>query len=204
LTAATASSDRPADGVREESTRRLWRGTISFVVYVFTAGLYGIWWFFVSRQEMDEELGRKRSPGRAVLEGIGQLIPLVSAYVWYRTISDINTLRAKVGAPAVNLWGWVTALALAWPCVYIFPEVLGPALDAFNADMREIIRALGYALVPAEVIVFGFMVGYWNEYWMEKLGEDRAENRRFGPVDIAFAALAVLGIAGLIVAAVSA
>lgn len=203
MTAAAASSDRPADGVREGAPRRLWRGGISFVIYLFTAGLYGIWWFFVSRQEMDEELERPRSPGRALLEGIGQLIPLVSAYVWYRTIKDVNTLRAKVGAPPVNLWGWVTAIALAWPCIFIFPEILGPALDAFNADMREIIRALGYALVPAEVLVFGYMVGYWNEYWMEKHGE-RAERRPFGPVDIAFAVLAVLGVAGLIVAAASA
>ena len=202
MTAATASSDRPAGDVRTESPRRLWRAGIAFVLYVFTGGLYGIWWFFVSRQEMDEELGRKRSAGRALLEGIGQLIPVVSAYVWYRTITDINALRAKVGAPAVGLWGWVAAIALAWPCIYIFPEVLGPALDAFNADMREIIRAVGYALAPAQVLVFGYMVGYWNEYWLEKYG-DSAARRPFGPVDIVCAVLAVAGIVGLVVALVA-
>jgi hypothetical protein len=203
VTAATASSDRPADVALEETDRRLWRGAISFIVYLLTAGLYGVWWFFVARQEMDEALGRKRSPGIALLEGIGQLIPLVSAFVWYRTITDINAARAKVRAPAVNLWGWVAAIALAWPCIYILPTILGPLLDAFNPDMREIIKAVGYALVPAEVLVFGYMVGYWNEYWMEKLG-DRARNRRFGPVDIAFIALAVAAVAGLIVVAVTA
>jgi hypothetical protein len=203
MTAATASSDKPVDAVGEAGERRLWRGVLSFVLYIFTAGLYGVWWFFVSRQEMAEELDRKPSPAIALLEGIGQLIPIISAYVWYRTISDMNTLRAKVGAPALNLWGWIVALALAVPCIYILPEVLGPALDAFNPDMREIIRAVGYALVPAEFLVFGYMVGYWNEYWMEKLGEGAAR-RRFGPIDMAFAVLAVLGAAGLVVAAVSA
>lgn len=203
MTAATASSDERADAVGEIGERRLWRGGLSFLLYIFTGGLYGVWWFFVARQEMAEELDRKPSPAIALLEGIGQLFPLISAYVWYRTITDMNALRAKVGAPAVNLWGWVTALALAVPCIYILPEVLGPVLDAFNADMREIIRAVGYALIPAQFLVFGYMVGYWNEYWMEKLG-DRAARRRFGPVDIAFAVLALLGVAGLIVAAVSA
>ena len=202
MTAAAASSDRPADAVRADAPRVLWRAGIAFVLYVFTAGLYGIWWFFVSRQEMHEELGHKRAPGRALLEGIGQLIPLVSAYVWYRTITDINTLRAKVGAPAVNLWGWVAAIALSWPCIYIFPEVLGPALDAFNADMREIIRAVGYALAPAQVLVFGYMVGYWNEYWLEKLDENAAK-RPFGPVDIVCAIVAAVGIVGLAVALVT-
>jgi hypothetical protein len=203
MTAATASSDERADTVGEAGERRLWRGALSFVLYIFTGGLYGVWWFFVSRQEMAEELDRKPSPGIALLEGIGQMIPLISAFVWYRTITDMNTLRAKVGAPALNLWGWIVALGLAVPCIYILPEILGPALDAFNADMREIIRALGYALAPAQFLVFGYMVGYWNEYWMEKLG-DRASRRRMGPVDIAFVVLALLGAAGLVVAAVSA
>jgi hypothetical protein len=176
VTTATPSSDKPAEGLSQEPTRRLWHGMLTFILFLVTAGLYGIWWFFVSRQEMDEELGRSPSPARALLEGIGQLIPVVSAFVWYRTITDINAARAKVRAPEVNLWGWVAAIGLAWPCIVILPTILGPILDAFNPDMREIIKAVGYALVPAQVLVFGYMVGYWNEYWMEKLG-DRAEYR---------------------------
>jgi hypothetical protein len=203
VTATAASSDQPVDAVREESARRLWRGALSFVLYVLTGGLYGIWWFYVTRQEMAEELDRKPSPGVALLEGIGQLIPVISAYVWYRTISDMNELRVKIAAPALNLWGWVVALALAVPCIYLLPEVLGPALDAFNPDMREVIKALGYALAPAQFLVFGYMVGYWNEYWMERLGE-RAAYRRLGPIGLLFIVLALAGLAGLIVAAASA
>jgi len=201
VTAATAT--QPSDAVHEESARRLWRSTLSLILYVLTGGLYGIWWFVVSRPEMDEELGRPPSRGRAVLEGIGQLIPVVSAYVWFRTITDANVLREKVGAPPINRWGWVTALALSIPAIYVLPEILGPLLDAFNSDMRGIIRGLGYGLFPAQFLVFGYMVGYWNEYWMEKYGE-RAEKRRLGPVDFLFMVLAVLGAAGLIAAAASA
>jgi len=200
VTAATASE--PVGAVRDEGARRLWRGGLSFLVYILTGGLYGVWWFFVARQEMAEELDRKPSPGIALLEGIGQLFPLISAYVWYRTINDINTAREKVRAPAVNLWGWITALALAIPCIYILPEVLGPLLDLFNADMREIIRAVGYVMFPAQFLVFGYMVGYWNEYWMEK-HEERAATRPLGPVDIVFIILAAISLVGLIVLAVS-
>ena len=203
MTAATASSDQPVDAVRDEGARRRWRGALTFVVYLLTGGLYGVWWFFVARQEMAEELDRKPSPAIALLEGIGQLIPLISAFVWYRTITDINAARAKVSAPAVNRWGWVTALALSIPCIYILPEVLGPVFDAFNPDMREIVKALGYATYPAQFLVFGYMVGYWNEYWQEKHGED-VDYRPFGPVDYVFFALAVVGIVGGIVLAVSA
>jgi hypothetical protein len=197
VTATAASSDRPVDAVGTGSPQRLWRGALSFIVYVLTGGLYGVWWFFVSRQEMAEDLDRKPSPGLALIEGIGQLFPLISAYVWYRTITDINALRAKVGAPAVNLWGWVIALAASIPCIYILPEVLGPITDLFNHDVRELIKAVGYALFPAQFLVFAYMVGYWNEYWMEKYGEQVAY-RRFGPVDIVFVVLAVLSLVGLI------
>ena len=203
MTAATAGTDERVGAVDQESDRRLWRGALSFLLYVFTGGLYGVWWFFVSRQEMAAELDRKPSPLIALLEGIGQLIPMLSAWIWYRTIKDMNELRAKVGAPALNLWGWVTALALYIPCVFILPEILGPALDAFNPDMREVIKAVGYALVPVQFLVFGFMVGYWNEYWMEKLGE-RAARRRIGPIDIVFIVLGLAGLAGLVIAAVTA
>jgi hypothetical protein len=204
VTATTATPEQPpVEATDEAATRRLWPGALTFVVYLLTAGLYGVWWFWVTRQEMDDELGRKRSPGRALLEGIGQLIPVVAAYVWYRTINDMNDLRARVNAPAVNVWGWVAALALAVPAIYVLPEVLGPITDLFNNDVRDIIRAVGYALVPAQFLVFGYMVGYWNEYWMEKLG-DRAARRRIGALDIVFGVLAVLGLVGLILAAASA
>jgi hypothetical protein len=193
VTAATASSDKPVDSVRDEGARRLWRGALSFLLYVFTGGLYGVWWFYVSRQEMAEELDRKPSPGVALLEGIGQLIPVVSAYVWYRTITDMNAAREKVRAPAVNVWGWVVALAASIPCIYILPEVLGPALDAFNSDMRQIIKAVGYATFPAQFLVFGYMVGYWNEYWLEKYDE-RAARRPLTPVDYVFIVLGVIGL----------
>jgi hypothetical protein len=203
MTAATASKDRPSDAVGAAAPQRLWRGGLTFVVYLFTGGLYGIWWFFVSRQEMAEELDRKPSPGVALIEGIGQLFPMISAYVWYRTITDLNTLRAKVGAPLINVWAWVLPLALAVPFIYVLPEVLGPLTDLFNHDVRGIISAVGYAMFPAQVLVFGYMIGYWNEYWIEKYNE-QATLRRLGPVDIVFLVLAALGVVGLIAALVAA
>ena len=197
MTAATATPDRPVDAAGDAALQRLWRPTATVVVYLLTGGLYGVWWFFVSRREMAEEDGRTPSGGIALLEGIGQLIPVVSAFVWYRTLTDMNRLRRKVGAPEVGVLGWVVALALSVPCMLVLPEVLGPALDAFNPDMREIVRAAGYAAFPAQFLVFAFAMGYWNEYWMEKTGEQSTWRAR-GPVDIVFAALAALAVIGAI------
>lgn len=202
MTATTAERDHQAAAVAQQGTRRMWRPALTFVLYILTAGLYGVWWFFVTRQEMAEELDRKPNVAIALLEGIGQLIPVVAAYVWYRTITDLNALRAKVGAPPVNLWGWVVALAISVPAIYVLPEVLGPLLDAFNPDTREIVRAVGYATLPAQVLVFGYAVGYWNEYWMEKLGH-QAAYRRVGVVGAVFIVLAVVAVIALVVAAVS-
>lgn len=204
MTAASAAPDRSADAAGDATLRRLWRGALTFVVYLLTGGLYGIWWFFVTRQEMraeDPETGS--SAGVALLEGIGSLIPVINALVWYRTLTDLNKLRAKVRAPELTVWGWVAALAASIPCIYVLPELLGPLLDAFNPDMREIIRAVGYAAFPAQFLVFGYAIGYWNEYWMEKTDE-RATRRRLGPVDFVFMALAAVAVGALIVAAIGA
>ena len=201
MTVATAGTDRPLDTPADGTPRRLWRPTSTFLVYVLTGGLYGIWWFVVSRREMAEEAGRSPATGTAVLEGIGQLIPVVNAYVWYRVLTDVNELRARVRAPAVHVWGWVVALAAAIPCIFVVPLVLGPVLDAFNPDMEEIVRAVGYAAFPAQFLVFGYAMGYWNEYWIEKSGE-RATWRSRDPVDWLFVVLAVAGLAGLVVLAV--
>ena len=203
MTAATASPDRPVAAAGDATYRRLWRPAPTFVVYLLTGGLYGVWWFFVARREMAEELGRKPSAGIAVLEGIGSLIPVVNAFVWYRTLNDMNEARAKVRAPSVSVWPWVIALAASIPCMYLLPEILGPLLDAFTPDMREIIRAVGYATFPAQFLVFGYAMGYWNEYWMEKSGES-ATWRAYSIVDWIFIALAVLALIGLIVAGIGA
>jgi hypothetical protein len=197
VTAASASSAGAVEAARDETAARLWRPWLTFPVYLLTGSLYGVWWFFVTRREMAAERGEDVSPARSAVEAILQLIPVVNAYFWYRLLADMNSLRERVGAPKVNATMYAVVLALPVPCIYVLPEVLGPALDAFNPDMREIIRAIGYATVPAVPITFGFAMGYWNEYWMEKTG-DRATWRRPGPVDVAFGVLALASIVFLI------
>jgi hypothetical protein len=176
---------------------RLWRPWLTFPIYLLTGTLYGVFWFFVTRREVAQERGEDSSPARAALEAILQLVPIVNAYVWYRLLTDMNALRERVGAPKVNATLYAVALVLPVPCIYVLPEVLGPALDAFNPDMREIVRAIGYATVPAIPITFGYALGYWNEYWLEKTGE-RATWRRPGPVDLVFGALALASLVFLI------
>jgi hypothetical protein len=46
------------------------------------------------------------------------------------------------------------------------------------------------------------MVGYWNEYWLEKY-EERAARRPLSPVDFVFIVLAVIGFVGAVVAVAS-
>ena len=201
MSTATASAD-PAVAKYEGDERRLWRPLPTYLSYLATGGLYGIYWFFVTRREMARELGREPSGAVAILEGIGQLIPVVSAFVWYRVFTDLNELREKVRAPTVHVWGWIAALALWAPLIYVVPEVLGPITDLFNTDVRAIIRAVGYAMFPAQLLVFAWVMGYYNEYWLEKTGE-RAGYRKIGPLEIIGLLLAAAMIIGIIAAFVS-
>ncbi len=197
MSTATASAD-PAVAEYEAGERRLWRPLPTYLSYLATGGLYGIYWFFVARREMARDLGREPSGAVAILEGIGQLIPVINAFVWYRVFTDLNELREKVRAPAVHVWGWIAALALSIPLIYLVPEVVGPVTDLFNSDIRGIIRAVGYAMFPAQLLVFAWVMGYYNEYWLEKTG-DRAGYRKIGPLEI----IGLLCAAALIVAIIA-
>lgn len=199
MSTAAAGADSGVATAHEDAERRMWRPLPTFASYVATGGLYGIWWFFVARREMARELGREPSAAIALVEGIAQLIPVVNAFIWRRALNDINTLREKVGAPAVHVTGWYLALLLSIPCIYLLPDALAPALDLFNPDATEIVRAVGYALLPAQLLVFGWAMGYYNEYWLEKTGE-RATYRKLGPFEWIGMLLAV----ALIVAALAA
>ncbi|MEX1113118.1 MAG: DUF4234 domain-containing protein [Patescibacteria group bacterium] len=140
---------------------------------VITFGLYNLYWFYVTRKAVDEELGAERSlkqtPGlqlfgpiglgivgallSIILIGIPILIAaaVLGVVVIYYLFKDISTVRTKAGLPG-------------FPAVWY---VLGPIIAGI---VLAFVPPLGLLASLAGFVIYGIVVNKLNEYWDKKTG----------------------------------
>ncbi|MEA2478768.1 MAG: hypothetical protein QOJ07_690 [Thermoleophilaceae bacterium] len=194
---------------------------LTFLVWILSLGTYEIYWYWVARRQVSAELERETSPlpgaaamavawligvgllvgtDNGVLQAVGlTIIPLGWAPVLHPLWNDINELRDRVGAPRFSALSYTVALCLPFLTLVVLHYPLKSLLFAFNPDFRAIVDAVGYVTLPAVPYTFGFVLGYLNEYWVERTAE-AAGYRRFG---LGEAGCALFGIAVIVVLAVS-
>lgn len=64
------------------------------VLTILSGGLYGLYWFYVTRQQLFKELGQE---DQATLHTLGLFVPLLNIYLIYLLWRDINEVRVKAG-----------------------------------------------------------------------------------------------------------
>lgn len=138
---------------------------------IVTFGLYGLYWFYVTRVALDEQLGAARSlkqtPGMQlwgtlglfvvgallsiILIGIPILIAaaVIAVMLQYYLYKDISTARAKVG---------LSEFPALW---YVLGPIIASVVLAF-------IPPLGILASIAQLVIFGLVVQALNEYWDKK------------------------------------
>ena len=128
VTAATATAGQPGRRRARAARRRLWRPTLHVPPLpadrrACTASGGSSW----RAARWPRSSTAEPSAGDRAARGDRPLIPLVSAFVWYRTLTDINKLRDEGrrsrGQPVGLGRG---AGARRSRCIYVLPEVLGP------------------------------------------------------------------------------
>ncbi len=62
------------------------------VLSILSVGLYGFYWFYVTRQQVTEEVGGNDAVG---LQTVGLLVPILNWFIIYWLWRDINKLRTK-------------------------------------------------------------------------------------------------------------
>lgn len=170
---------------------------------LITSGLYGLYWFYVTRQRVDSELGEERwikqspaaqlfgpmalaaagVPLSLILIGIPILIAAVvlGVLVGYGLYRDISVLHKKQGLGGFPAIWFILA-----------PVILG------------VIPILNFAAGLVGLVLFGIVVSKLNEYWDKKTA-GQATEAGYGSGEITvivvgvllwvlFAVLAVLGV----------
>ncbi len=71
-----------------------------FIVWIVTFGLYGIYWFYLTLDEMTKHRGER---AESCLWTIGFLIPIVNFFSWWKYASTVDKLT-NGKYPAILMW----------------------------------------------------------------------------------------------------
>ena len=60
-----------------------------FIVYILTLGLYGIYWYYSTLEEMTRYRGER---AESLLWTIGTIIPIINLFAWWKHASTVDKL----------------------------------------------------------------------------------------------------------------
>ena len=87
------------------------RNPIFVIVASFlTLFIYALYWFYATREELNELTGGKTS---AVLWTIGLFVPLVNIYVLWKYCEDVETASKKARDKVLLFLAWIVFVPIA-------------------------------------------------------------------------------------------
>lgn len=148
----------------------------TFLLYLISGGLYGFYWFFVTRQAVTKEVGGNDQVG---LQTAGLIVPILNIFIIYWLFRDIDQLHRKAGLAG-------------FPALWF---VLGPLIGAF-------IPVVNIFVGIVSIVLFGLVVKYLNEYW-DKSTKGKATEAKVtgGEIAVTVAGLVVAVVSAIMVLA---
>lgn len=123
---------------------------------VLSLGLYGVWWLYTVRGQLDQQLGDGRDD--ATMHTLGLFVPILNWFVVYWLWRDLNFLRTRVGLPPFELTGYLIGSILGLSFVF-FPLVANQLEEYWD---RSTSGMAGYAPVTGgEKAVVAAGVAIW-------------------------------------------
>ena len=131
------------------------------LLYVFTFGIYGIYWFYKTWKQIKEHTKATFSPGWRT---VGLFIPIYNIWRIYTLFDDVKSLRIKAGFTENPSPGWLTLGYIVLAGLSRLPDPWWPLTFLSILPLLSIQKAL-------------------NEYW-EKEQRDRKEKTKFSTKEI--------------------
>ena len=141
---------------RDLAIKRHWLRVV--VLSVVSMGLYQAYWFYVTRRQLDAELGEERS-----LKTTPVLVQTLGpAVLFIISIPLVLLLIGIFGMIAAVIWG----VAVWWYLIYD----LNRLRERHKLDVQSPwLYVFGYAaasmISPAQLAVLGYLAHQLNEYW---------------------------------------
>jgi hypothetical protein len=80
------------------------------IVSILTGFLYGIYWFYSTRKELNELTNQDTSP---ILWTLGLLVPIVNLYVLWKYCEDVEITSKKAHNKVVLFLAWLVFFPIA-------------------------------------------------------------------------------------------
>jgi hypothetical protein len=127
-------------------------------VWAFTLlsfGIYGLYWFYVTRKQLDGEVGQGRDD--ATLHTLGLVVPILNYFIIYWLWRDLSALRARIGQTQFPAGGYVVGTIFLAPVFYSL--VLVKLNEYWDARTRGL--ATDAPVTTGEKVVLGVGAAFW-------------------------------------------
>jgi hypothetical protein len=123
---------------------------------ILSFGIWTIWWFYVTRKRLDQELGHGRDD--AALHTVLLFVPIASFFSIYWLWRDLDLLRRQHALPEIPVVAYVVLAVLG---LNVISFVL--ALPKFNEywDVRTGGQATDAQVTTAEKAIVGIGIAFW-------------------------------------------
>ena len=167
---------------------------------LITSNLYYLYWFYVTRQQLNREL---KSSDNSALQTVGLIVPILQTFIMYWLYRDINKLRVTQKQPIFPaVWYAVLPTALLGAGVLLlFITIFGAAGQAAGGDIGDAISGgiIGLLLVILTVVAgailylvfWGIAISKLNEFW-DKRTSGKAQSAKFEKGEIAVIIVGVI------------
>lgn len=127
---------------------------------ILSFGIWTIWWFYVSRKRLDQELGHGRDD--AALHTLLLFVPIASFFSMYWLWRDLDLLRRQQGLQEIPV---VVYVVLAVIGLNVVSFVL--ALPNFNEywGRRSGGQATDAPVTTGEKVIVGIGIAFWV-FWV--------------------------------------
>ena len=124
---------------------------------ILSFGLYGYYWFYVTRKQVNGEIGSTDDAG---LYTAGLLVPILNVIITYWLWRDIALLRQRAGLPDFNVVLWlVLTMFVPFAALAIYPMVVNRLNEYW--DVRTGGAAVTAPVTSGEKIVVGIGIALW-------------------------------------------
>ncbi|HEY8108653.1 MAG TPA: DUF4234 domain-containing protein [Patescibacteria group bacterium] len=149
---------------------------------IITSGLYMFYWFYVTKNQLKQELKTDDNVG---LQTVGLIVPILNAFIVYWLYRDINKARDSkkletfpagwyVGVPYILI---AIAFAIGFGSFFSFiGSVVGNDTGGAVAATGGLVLALLFAFAGgiSHYVFWGLAVSKLNQYW-DKVGRTTAK-----------------------------
>jgi hypothetical protein len=138
----------------------------AWIFTILSFGLWGFYWFYSTRKQIDQELGGQRDD--ALLHTLGLLVPILNFFVIYWLWRDISLVCERAGVGGFSAGGYLAGLillsfvALGAPIMYTLVlsklneywdrRAGGVAVERPVQTIEKVLVAVGIALFLLYVI----------------------------------------------------